>query len=73
MYSISSPATHSSFELLNMCRKQPRHASRRGSMNVDDDELIIVDGSNVVLTADHGDLGGHGFWRRVRRSGTGVM
>ena len=35
---------------------------------VDDDELIVGDGSNLVLRGDHGDLGGHGFWKRVRRS-----
>ena len=31
---------------------------RRGSTGVDDDELIAGDGSNLVLSGDHGDLGG---------------
>ena len=39
---------------------------------MDDVELIAGDGSNLVLTADHGDLGRHGFGRRVRISGTAV-
>ena len=30
-------------------------------MCVDDDEMIAGDGSNLVLTADRGDLGHHGF------------
>jgi hypothetical protein len=42
-------------------------------MSVDDVELIASDGSNLVLTADHGDLGCHEFGRRVRISGTAVM
>ena len=46
---------------------------RCGRTGVDDVELIAGDGSNLVLTADHGDLGRHGFGRRVRISGTAVM
>ena len=46
---------------------------RRGRTGVDDVKLIADDGSNLVLTADHGDLGRHGFGRRVRISGTAVM
>ena len=42
-------------------------------MGVDDVELIAGDGSNIVITADNGDLGHHGFGRRVRISGTAVM
>ena len=44
-----------------------------GRTGVDDVELIAGDGSNLVLTADHGDLGRHGFGRRVRISGTAIM
>ena len=46
---------------------------RRGSTGVDDIELIVGHGSNLVLTTYHGDLGRHGFGRRVRISGTTVM
>ena len=46
------------------------HRRRTG---VDDVELITGDGSNLLLTADHGDLGLHEFGRRVRISGTAVM
>ena len=42
-------------------------------MGVDEVELIAGDGSKLVLTADRGDLGRHGFGRRVRISGTAVM
>ena len=40
---------------------------------MDDVELIARDGSNLVITANHGDLGRHGFGRRVSISGTAVM
>ena len=46
---------------------------RRGSTGVDDVELIAGDGTNLVLTADRGDLGRYGFGRRVRISGTAIM
>ena len=42
-------------------------------VTLDDIELITGDGSNLVLTADRGDLGRHGFGRRVRISGIAVM
>ena len=48
--------------------------------DVDEDEeseyggsVVAHGGSKLVLTANHGDLGRHGFGRRVRISGTAVM
>ena len=50
--------------------KKPHHEFHHAweSKTLDEDELIAGDGSNLVLSGDHGDLGVHGFWRRVRRS-----
>ena len=59
------------FEHASEARKASFHRRRR--TGVDDVELIAGDGSNLVLIADRGDLGCHGFGRRVRISGTAVM